>query len=305
MISRVTYQQLVRSAQGNLQANMAELARLQTKASSQSAIARPSDDPGATAASLRIRADLRAVEQYSRNIDDGAGWLTIVDSALATTTTLMNRVRDLTVRGANDGVLSPAAKKAIATELEGIKSDLLNQANTSYLGRTVFAGTSDAGFAFDADSVPPYAYTGAPGSSVERRVSATATVRVDADGAAVFGVDDPVAGTQSVFALIDGIIDDLTSPAPANVGARLADIDARMDAIREQQAVIGTRHAAIKRAEEITMDQSGELEAQRSAIEDVDLARTILDLRTQEVAYQSALAVTARTLQPTLMDFLR
>jgi flagellar hook-associated protein 3 FlgL len=52
-------------------------------------------------------------------------------------------------------------------------------------------------------------------------------------------------------------------------------------------------------------EQKGSLEAQRAGAEDVDLAQVILDLKTQEVTYQSALAVTARVLQPTLMDFLR
>ena len=33
--------------------------------------------------------------------------------------------------------------------------------------------------------------------------------------------------------------------------------------------------------------------------------RDMLELKLQEVTYQSALAVTARVLQPTLMDFLR
>ena len=39
-------------------------------------------------------------------------------------------------------------------------------------------------------------------------------------------------------------------------------------------------------------------------MEDVDLSKVILELKTQEVAYQTALAVTARALQPTLMSFL-
>ena len=34
-------------------------------------------------------------------------------------------------------------------------------------------------------------------------------------------------------------------------------------------------------------------------------AEIVIKLKQQEVTYQAALAVTARTLQPTLMDFLR
>jgi flagellar hook-associated protein 3 FlgL len=53
------------------------------------------------------------------------------------------------------------------------------------------------------------------------------------------------------------------------------------------------------------VQKTGALEAQRAGIEDVDIGQIVIQLKQQEVTYQSTLAVTARTLQPTLMDFLR
>ncbi len=40
-------------------------------------------------------------------------------------------------------------------------------------------------------------------------------------------------------------------------------------------------------------------------VDDIDLAETIVELKTQEVVYQGALATTARVIQTTLRDFLR
>jgi flagellar hook-associated protein 3 FlgL len=117
MISRVTNQTLMASAQRNLQAGMTRLASLQDQASSQKAITKPSDDPTGTGDSLRVRAQLRAAEQYSRNVDNGNGWLTTGDAALAASERILNRVRDLTVRGANEGTSTPATREAIASEL--------------------------------------------------------------------------------------------------------------------------------------------------------------------------------------------
>jgi flagellar hook-associated protein 3 FlgL len=294
MITRMTTQTMMRSAQRNLQSNMEELAKLQQQATSQKAINRPSDDPTGTADSLRVRGEQRAVDQYRRNADNGNGWLTTIDSALSATNTILNRVRDLTVQGANDGAMSAAAKEAIALELDGLKEDLLKQANTTYLGRSVFAGNSDAPAAF----TDAYAFNGADGDRVERRISAGATVRVDADGSAVFGKED-----ESVFALIKKITDDLrTGP---NVGGHLTALDERMKTIVGQHAQIGAQQNQVERAQEFLLAQKGTLEAQRSGIEDIDLGEAILNLKTQEVTYQAALAVTARVLQPTLMDFLR
>ncbi|KPD00119.1 flagellar hook-associated protein FlgL [Geobacillus sp. BCO2] len=39
--------------------------------------------------------------------------------------------------------------------------------------------------------------------------------------------------------------------------------------------------------------------------EDVDLEKVITDLKTQESVHRAALAVGARVIQPTLVDFLR
>lgn len=299
MIARVTNLTMMQSAARNLQANATKMASLQDQAASRRAINRPSDDPAGTTASMRVRAAQRANEQYARNIDDGKGWLTTIDSALGRSTEIMRRVRDLTVQGANDGAMSPTAKEAIAVELEGLKEDLLAQAHTKYAGRTVFAGNSDTGVVFDAGSLPPYAFTGASGSTVERRIGADTTVRVDASGADAFG-----AGAGSVFQVIDDIVNDLRVTG-ANVGQRLGDIDSGMAAMVGQRAAVGVRQAQIERAGEGNLEKSGSLEAQRAGVEDIDLGQVILSLKLQEVAYQSTLAVTARVLQPTLMDFLR
>jgi flagellar hook-associated protein 3 FlgL len=284
---------MVASAQRNLQASMSQLAKLQQQASSQQAITRPSDDPIGTSNSIAVRSAQRANTQYGRNINDGNTWLTTIDSALSKTSDIMNRVRDLTVQGANDGSLSAASKEAIATELDGLKQELLSQANTTVQGRTVFAGNSNAGVAFQ----PDYTFTGTS-TGVERRVGSDQTVRVDADGSAVFG-----AGTTSVFALIDTISSDLRSGT--NVSSQLQAIDSRMSAIRTQWADVGGRQAQIQSSQETNMQQTTALEAQRSGIEDVDLGKTILDLQMQNLSYQSALGVTAKVLQPTLMDFLK
>jgi len=294
VFTRVTNATQTLNAQRNLQLSLQRQAQLYDQATSRKQITKPSDDPTATASALGVRADQAATAQYQRNVDNGDAWLTTADSTLTSVESIMRRVRDLTVTGANDGSLSGEAKEAIATELDGLKKSLLSLANTTYLGRTVFAGNSDAGVAFQ----PDYSFTGAAGSTVERRIGPDTTVRVDADGAAVFGT-----GSGSVFALIDGISNDLRTGV--NVGPRLGGIDDRMKAIVGEHAEIGGRQTRVDKAKDTLAVGANALEAQRSNLEDVDLSKVLLDLKTQDVNYQTAIAVTARVLQPTLMDFLR
>jgi flagellar hook-associated protein 3 FlgL len=289
---RVTHQTLMMSAQRNLEVNKANLARTQQQASDLKKITRPSDDPTGTASSLQVRGQQAATAQYERNIDNGRGWLATADSALSNSTSILRRVKDLTIQGAN-GTVTPAAKESIAAELDGLKKDLLSQANATFMGRSVFAGNSDAGAAFTDTAT----YTGT-GSTVDRRVSDGVSVRVDADGAAIFGT-----GAGSAFALIDTIAADLR--AGADVRGSLAALDNRMSTISAEHSSVGARDAQIQRAQEVNMKEQGALEAQRSGIEDVDLGRAILDLQLQTTNYSAALAVTAKVLPPTLMDFLR
>ena len=308
MIGRVTHQTVQRSSLANLQLNLNAMANLQARMSGGKVITKPSDDPGGTAKALELRADRRAAEQYARNIDNGIGWLSTVDTAIDTATTSLRRARDLTVQGANSGSLSPAAREAIAVELEGIRDALLSQANGRYLGRSVFAGTSDAATAFaGASGTPPYAYNGAATGTVERRIAPDTTIRVDGDGAAVFGVgawDAAGPGTGgSVFGLLDQIASELR--AGVEVGARLNDIDARMESMLSQRAAVGTRYGALEAAQKANAMTVVELKGQIAAVEDIDLAEVIVELQSQEVAYQAALGATSRVLQPSLLEFLR
>lgn len=298
MIGRVTQQTLQRSTLANLQTNLTRMSNLQGQMSGGKVISKPSDDPAGAAQAMGLRAQQRATKQYQRNADDGLAWLTTIDTAMQSSVSTLRRVRDLTVQGGS-GALGPTSREAIATELEGLRDGLLDLANTSYLGRQVFAGTSDAGVAFtDPASATPYAWTGTTGAAVQRRVSPDTTVRADADGVSVFG-----EGATSVFALIDDIAADLRSGT--NVGPRLNEIDARMSTMLGELAGVGTRYNQLTTSQSDTAVTLQDLTSRLSGIEDIDLAQTIVELQMQEVAYQGALGATARVLQPTLMDFLR
>jgi flagellar hook-associated protein 3 FlgL len=159
----------------------------------------------------------------------------------------------------------------------------------------VFAGDSDTGKAFDAT----YAFSGTAGGSVQRRISATETATVDADGAAAFGT-----GSSSVFASLDAVATALRNGDQAGVQAGITAIQSHLTAISTQHAVVGARYARLEQAKQENTTIATNLEAQRSGIEDADATKVLIDLKSQEVAYQTAMAVTARVIQPTLMSYL-
>jgi flagellar hook-associated protein 3 FlgL len=322
MIGRVTQQTVQRSTLTNMQSNLAAMSTLQNKLSGMKNIAKPSDDPSGTAAAMSLRSALRANEQHARNISDGSSWLTTAGTAMQSSLDVLRRVRDLTVQGASTGLLNGEAREALAIEIEGLRDNLLAQANTTYLGRSVFAGTA-AGAAVTGPAptspgattppeaapvppevpgtpqpTPPYTFTRFEGAAVERRIDASTTVRVDVDGAAAFG-----SGDASVFATLDRIAKGLRDGT--DVGPEITKLDLHRDAMLHEVAALGSRQSQVEAAAARSMETKVSLTSQLTAIEDVDLAGTIMEVQMQEVAYQAALGAASRVLQPTLMDFLR
>ncbi|WP_020143828.1 flagellar hook-associated protein FlgL [Terracoccus sp. 273MFTsu3.1] len=291
---RVTDQSMSLAAQRALGDRQSRLASAQATATSGARISRPSDDPVGTGEALRVRAELAARGQYQRNIDDGTGWLSTIDSALAGATGLLQQARDAAVQGGN-GSLTQAARDALAAVVDGLRHDLVGAANTRYLGRSVFAGTSDAPSAF-TDGTPP-TYNGASGT-VTRRIGPDETVAVDTDGRTAFG-----SGSMSAFSVLDAIAADLRAgvdPTP-----RLAALDGAMTTVVAARSDVGSRLTQLQRAAQATTEATTSLTSRRTALEDVDLGQAVLDLQLQQTAYQAALAVTAKVLQPSLTEFLR
>jgi len=295
MIPRVTQQTVQRQTLANLQGNLSAMAALQAQMSSGKKISTPSDDPAGASDLLRLRGEQRAIAQQTRNATDGGSWLTTVDTALSSTLDQLRRARDLTVQGGN-GALGQVSRDALATEIDGVRDGLVQQANATYLGRTVFAGTSDAGVAFDPTT---YAFTGSPTANpVERRVGPTATVRVDSDGAAVFG-----DGPNSVFALLDQV--SATLRAGGNPTSYLDALDARMESMLTEVASVGARQDQVLSATSNLQSKDLDVKSQLSGVEDIDLAKTIMELQMQELAYNGALGAASKVIQHSLQDFLR
>ncbi|GAA2726479.1 flagellar hook-associated protein FlgL [Cellulomonas aerilata] len=304
MIGRVTQQTVQRSTLTNLQTNLSAMSDLQNRLSGNKRITKPSDDPAGTASALALRSSLRQIEQHDRNIADGIGWLTTIDTALTTSVSLVGKARDLTVQGSNTGSLTPEARVALAVEIEGLRDNLLAQANSTYLGRSVFAGTSDAESVYARDSTAgPVAYTAGPAkpNPVERRVNADTTIRVDVEAREAFGSDDDAG---SVFATLDLIAASLRS-GTGNPSDHLAALDGHRDDMLRELSGVGARHNQVLAAQSNALTIKTELTGQLGAVEDADLAASIVELQMQEVAYKAALGATSRVLQPTLMDFLR
>ena len=287
---RITQQSISSSTLRGLQSALGRVQDLQTQLSSGKRISVPSDDPSGTASAMTFRSQQRADEQYLRNIDQVSARLGVTDTTLTQLSDRLRAVRDLLVQAGN-GALGSESRAALASQATALKSEILDLYNTTYLDRPVFGGTIPGARALDATG----AYVGNE-QPVVSRISRDATVRIDVKGTDV--------GADTLPAVLDRIITDLGSTA----GIPAADFD-DLDGVRRKvlQALgdVGARAARVDSTRTNVEAHRMDLTSRISENEDVDLPVTIMNLQSQQVAYQSALGASAKILQTSLVDFLR
>jgi flagellar hook-associated protein 3 FlgL len=292
---RVTESSIHTAVLNNLQRSVRKGQKIQEQLSSGKLINRPSDSPTGTVTAMQLRGDKRIVQQYTRNAADGQGWLDTIQSTLSSTSTEVNRARDLVLQGMNTGPSNAQSNEALADEIEQIKASLVQYANTQYLGRPVFGGTTTGSVAYD----PAGGYLGDLGSTT-RTVGDNAKVRVDTNGPEAFG-----AGPTQVFAVLQGIADNLRAGNGDALTQSLKDLDSAANVMRNSLSDAGARYNRIDQMKQSAQDRLLSVTSQLSDVEDVDLPKSIMDMQLQQTSYQAALAAAAKVIQPSLIDFLR
>jgi flagellar hook-associated protein 3 FlgL len=291
--TRTTQRSLTSRVQGNLQRNMAAMGRIQDRLSSGKEISRPSDSPTGTVSALRLRSEIRRNEQYTRNADDGLGWLGTADNTLTETLATVRRARDLALQG-NNGATSATDRAALAAEVEQLREHALSLANTTYLSTPIFGGTAAGTTAYSATG----AYLGDAGSAA-RTVGAGIEVQVSIPGEEVFGT-----APADLFGVLDRLASSLRTD-PAGLTADIDAIDGIFLNVQDKLAAVGARYHQVEAMRDRAEATMSAAKGQLANVESIDLPATIMELQLQEVAYQAALGAASRVLQPSLVDFLR
>ncbi len=298
---RITQRAVAQTALQGLNRNLSELGKLQEQLTSGKVVSKPSDSPTGVNRSMQIRKDQAATEQQARNISDAQSWMETTDTALTTMLAQVRKVRDLTVQAANDAAMTGSSRTAIATEVAALRESLLGLANENVDGRPVFGGITSGSQAYRTDGtwVGVGSADGTGVVPINRRISNDEQVRIDVTGPEAFGP----AG-DDLFALVGRIAGNVTGD-PAALDADLADLDVAIDRLLTATSTVGARAARVETAAQVNTDRQLSLAKQLTAVEDVDLPKTIMTLQMQQVTYQAALQATAQVIQPSLVDFLR
>jgi flagellar hook-associated protein 3 FlgL len=266
----------------------------------------PSDDPGDHAAAARLGARLAATEQFRSQASFAAELLGATDTALDGFVTIMGRVQELAVSGAN-GTLGATERGAMAAEVNQLLEEAVDLANVAHAGRYLLGGretmtppltvTRDAAGDITSAAWNPRGVDG----SIDIDVAESASVQANVGGTAVLGAAaDPTFLPTVLIQLRDA----LRANDQAAVNGLLDDLQAAETRVTTVRATAGGRLRSVERVLDDLGTTVVATQSALSAVMDADVARLAVELSQQEAVYQAALHAAAKAIQPSLLEFL-
>ncbi|MED1419130.1 flagellar hook-associated protein FlgL [Bacillus smithii] len=289
---RVTQSMLSNNMLRNLSSSYERLSKYQDQISTGKKVNRPSDDPVVVMKGISYRTDLSEVQQYKRNFSEAYNWIENSDAALDNAGQALQRIRELVVEASND-TYDASQRQAISAEIKQLRDHLAEVANTKFGDKYLFNGANTTKKPVDLQN-GNYPSESQPTEPVEIELSKGIYLPVNVPGEKVFG--------EQLFSDLKALTDDLDQGK--NSASYLDQIDQHIDAINNARADLGARQNRLEMMESRVDNQEVIATKVLSDNEDVDYEKAITDLTAQESVHRAALAVGARVLQPTLMDFL-
>lgn len=297
----------------SVQKNHVRLTELQTQVSSGKRINSLADDPASASQVFDLRRGLARIDMFGRNIDATRAQLDQSEAALSQLGDVLSRLRELAV----SADVETGEFDQIQSEVEQLFGQVVAIANTRSGSRYLFGGFDNASAPFSVvgsfvpgGASPTVTYNGDSGV-VLAQIGETSTVQANVAGNALFQGDANGDGTfpdapgVDIFAAITDFRDRLQAGDSAGMLTTIGDLDRAIYQVLVARGAIGARSNRIDIAERQLSSVEVALKVQRASLEEVDVIEAASQLRSQEAVFQTALAVTGRVLQPTLVDFLR
>jgi flagellar hook-associated protein 3 FlgL len=291
---RITQSMLSNNMLRHISQSYERMAKTQEQLSTGMKISRPSDDPVVAMKGMTYRTDLTEVEQYKRNLSEAYNWMENSDAALDKATSVLQRIRELTVQASN-GTLEESQKEMIGKEITQLKEHLVSIANTKVAGKFIFNGndTTNAPASITAGTVN----VSTNNNPIEIEMSNGIKVPVNIDPTKVFN--------SNLFNSIKDLEDALNGNNTMPIDDFLGKLDTNINNLVAERAELGARYNRVELIYARVSEQEVIANRILSDNEDADIERVITDLKMQETVHRAALGVGSRIIQPTLMDFLR
>ncbi len=260
----------------------------------------PGDDPTASAAMVQNQAASSNVDQYKANDQAALGAAQTGDSILTSVVSLLTQAVTLGTEGAN-GTETSGDRSSIATRVQGILSSVVADANTTFEGSPVFAGTANVSAAFVADSTSSSGYRYEGNSDINQvQIGSDLSVQVNLPGSTVF-----TAGSADVLGALSQLATSLQSGTVSDIASATTKVSSALNYVSAQHAVYGNTINQLNAQDSFLAQEKITLSTQATNLVGIDEATAAENLSQAEKQNSAVLAAAAKVLPTTLLDYLR
>lgn len=258
----------------------------------------PSDDPAAAAILAQNANQTSQTDQFERSVGSLEGEIQSADSTLNSVTTALQQAISLGVEGAT-GTENTADRAALATQVEGIQSQLLSLANLSYQGNYVFAGTATQTVPFVLDSNSPSGVTYQGNTGVNSvTLGSQFSLQTNLPGSQLFS-----ASGNDVFQSIQDLITSLQSGT--GIGAAVTEVGNASNYLDSQKVFYGNALNQLTAQQTYLASETTQLAQQENTVGAADLPGVISNLTTAQTSLQATLEAIGQTANTNLFQYLK
>ena len=258
------------------------------KLSSGMKINRAGDDASGLAVSEKMRAQIRGLNQASRNASNGISFIQATEGYLQETTDIMQRIRELAVQSSN-GIYTDEDRMQIQVEISQLVAEVDRIASSAqFNGLNMLTGRY-------AKQTGENSVTGSMWFHIGANMDQRMEVYIGTMTAVALGVRE----------LGDETIISLASPAEAN--RAIGTIDEALKKINKQRADLGGYQNRLEHAVKGIDIAAENLQAAESRIRDTDMAAQMVEFTKNQVLAQAGTAMLAQanTQSQNVMTLLR
>lgn len=259
---------------------------------------RPSDDPIVASQAVVLSQAQSQNSQYQLARTFATQKISLEENVLGQATTAIISAQGKIVN-ANNAAMSDSDRASIATDLEGVRNQLLNLANsTDGNGRYIFAGYKTESIPFD-DQSTGVKYVGG-NTSITQQVDSARTMTIGHTGDKVFTVSgkpgsDGTKEQTSLFQMLDSAIAALKKPLDSlsetevnAVSKTSRGLSAALDNVLTVRSELGTQLAELSSLDDLGSERALGQDTQMKELTGVDWNAVISDYLMQKDALQAS-----------------
>ena len=285
-----------------------DLAKSQAQISAQKQVINPSDAPDQAATITRLKSVISRQDTYSNALVQVQARLDAESTNLTSASDVLVRIKELAVQ-ANNGSQGQVSRLAIATEMKGLRDQLLSLSNsTDPTGNYIFSGSKVHTPAFTQAADGTVSYTGDQ-TRMNVAVGEQRTLPVNRPGTNAFvrvvrtddfGQEQGVGFFTAVDDLIQGVKDGETTAMQRG----LTEMDALHAGVVLAQAEVGTDMKVVEQQGAVIDDIQLSLKVALSNVEDLDMTTAVTNMQKLMLSLEAAQSTFAKTSQLSLFKYL-